>query len=188
MTEDAKQRSLAESLVLVQSALRAPKDRYNSFGKYKYRSLEGIQAALKPLLLDEGLLLTFSDRVDLIGDRYYVVATAVVSKGGESRSEEAYARESFEKKGMDEAQVTGSASSYARKYALCGLFLIDDTQDADEENRAGGEEAAVKDFQACRSREDFEAAQWRWKDIFDLNGDGRVGRVCREVALKYPKR
>lgn len=115
----------------VQMALKAPKDRYNSFGKYKYRSCEGILEAVKPLLDREGLTLTLTDEIVPVGARYYVKATATVSSGDKSVMTWAYAREDESKKGMDGSQVTGTASSYARKYALNGLFLIDDSKDAD---------------------------------------------------------
>lgn len=115
----------------VQMALKAPKDRYNSFGKYKYRSCEGILEAVKPLLDSEGLTLTLTDEIVPVGARYYVKATATVSSGDKDVSTWAYAREDESKKGMDGSQVTGTASSYARKYALNGLFLIDDSKDAD---------------------------------------------------------
>ena len=118
-------------LIAVQSALKAPKGQYNKFGGYKYRSCEDILEAVKPLLADQGLTLTLTDEVLDIGGWHYVQATATVSDGSDSVSCRAYARESETKKGMDASQITGTASSYARKYALNGLFLIDDTKDAD---------------------------------------------------------
>lgn len=114
----------------IQKELNAPKGQRNEFGKYNYRSCEDILSAVKPLLGDD-LVLTLSDSVELIGDRFYIVAVATISDGKESIANQAYAREQYSKKGMDEAQITGSASSYARKYALNGLFAIDDTKDAD---------------------------------------------------------
>lgn len=124
--------AIVDRLMSVQSELKAPKGQYNNFGKYKYRSCEDILEAVKPLLVKYGLALTITDEVVLIGERYYIKATAEVrDRDGESISNCAFARESFEKKGMDESQITGTASSYARKYALNGLFLIDDTKDAD---------------------------------------------------------
>lgn len=125
--------SVYMKLALVQGSLKAPKGQYNSFGKYKYRSAEDILEALKPCLLTEGATVIISDEVVLIGDRYYVKATAtfVDIEDGASVSNTALAREDDNKKGMDGSQITGTASSYARKYALNGLFLIDDTKDAD---------------------------------------------------------
>ena len=113
----------------IQRELKAPKNQYNSFGKYKYRSCEDILEGLKPHL--EGLVLTLSDDVVIVGDRIYVKATATITNGADSVSNTGLARESLEKKGMDASQITGTASSYARKYALNGLFCIDDTKDAD---------------------------------------------------------
>ncbi len=116
----------------IQAELKAPKGQYNSFGKYKYRSCEDILEAVKPLLNKYDAVLMLSDELRLLGDRYYVMARATITKGGEVLGETtAFAREPEEKKGMDTSQITGTASSYARKYALNGLFLIDDTKDAD---------------------------------------------------------
>lgn len=120
-----------EKIVAIQSELKAPKGQYNSFGKYNYRSCENILEGVKPLLAKHGLVLTIQDSIDLIGDRFYVKATATITDGKEQLSTSAYARESLDKKGMDASQVTGATSSYARKYALNGLLAIDDTKDAD---------------------------------------------------------
>lgn len=120
-----------EKIVAIQSELKAPKGQYNSFGKYNYRSCEDILEGVKPLLAKHGLVLTIQDGIELIGDRYYVKATATITDGKESISTSAYERESLDKKGMDASQVTGATSSYARKYALNGLLAIDDTKDAD---------------------------------------------------------
>ena len=123
--------SLTEKLIKIQKELKAPKNNYNSFGKYKYRSAEDILEAVKPLNAEHGLLLTLTDEPVFIGDWHYIKATATITDGNETHSVSAYARESENKKGMDHSQVTGTASSYARKYALNGLYLIDDTKDAD---------------------------------------------------------
>lgn len=120
-----------EKIVAIQSELKAPKGQYNSFGKYNYRSCEDILEGVKPLLAKYGLVLTIQDSIDLIGDRFYVKATATITDGKDEISTSAYARESLDKKGMDASQVTGATSSYARKYALNGLLAIDDTKDAD---------------------------------------------------------
>lgn len=125
-----------EKIVAIQSELKAPKGQYNSFGKYNYRSCEDILEGVKPLLTKHGLVLTIQDSIDLIGDRFYVKATATITDGKEQLSTSAYARESLDKKGMDASQVTGATSSYARKYALNGLLCIDDTKDADTMNNA----------------------------------------------------
>ena len=129
---------LAEKLLKVQAELKAPKGQYNSFGKYKYRNCEDILEAVKPLLSEYNLSLVISDEIIMIGDRFYVKASAEVYCPDEEKmiTVSAFARESEDKKGMDSAQVTGAASSYARKYALNGLFLIDDTKDADSNENA----------------------------------------------------
>ena len=126
-------------LMKVQSKLKAPKGQYNSFGKYSYRSCEDILEALKPLLAEVEAIVNISDEVKLIGNRFYVEATAMFldCETGDSIVARAYAREDETKKGMDLAQVTGSVSSYARKYALNGLFAIDDNKDADSTNTHG---------------------------------------------------
>lgn len=118
----------------IQQKLKAPKGQMNKFGGYKYRSCEDILEAVKPLL-GTGVL-KLEDEIVLIGDRYYIKATATLKDDNEFESASAYARESLSKKGMDESQITGTASSYARKYALNGLFCIDDTKDADTDEHA----------------------------------------------------
>lgn len=125
--------SVYEKLSKVQSELKAPKGQYNSFGKYKYRSCEDILEAVKPLNAKHGVVLTVGDEVVYISNRFYVKATAtfVDIESGEKIINTALAREDDAKKGMDGSQITGTASSYARKYCLNGLFCIDDTKDAD---------------------------------------------------------
>ena len=134
-------------LMHIQTELKAPKNLYNSFGKYHYRNAEGIQEALKPLESKYNVTVTLSDEIVEVGGRVYVKATATITDVaiGESVSVSAYAREAADKKGMDDAQVTGATSSYARKYALNGLFLLDDTKDVDtEEYQTEGKQAANK--------------------------------------------
>lgn len=131
--------SVYEKLSKVQSELKAPKGQYNSFGKYKYRSCEDILEAVKPLNAKHGVVLTVGDEVVEISNRFYVKATAVFVdiESGEKIINTALAREDDSKKGMDGSQITGTASSYARKYCLNGLYCIDDTKDADtDEYRA----------------------------------------------------
>ena len=126
--------SIYETLSHIQVELKAPKNLYNSFGRYKYRNAESILEAAKPLCAKYGCTLTVSDEVILIGSRYYIKATATVQdKDGNAASATALAREDETKKGMDGAQITGTASSYSRKYALNGLFCIDDTKDPDSD-------------------------------------------------------
>ena len=121
-----------KELCEIQKKLKAPKGQFNKFGNYKYRSCEDILEAVKPLLYEHGCSLKLSDDLVYVGDRYYIKATATITtKDGAAETVTAYAREEETKKGMDGSQITGTASSYARKYALNGLFCIDDTKDAD---------------------------------------------------------
>ena len=128
-----------EKLSTVQSKLKVSKENFNSFGNYKYRSCEDILEGAKPILKEVSAIVTLTDTVELIGDRFYIKATATfIDTGkGDTVSVNAFAREDATKKGMDLAQVTGSVSSYARKYALNGLFCIDDTKDSDSTNKHG---------------------------------------------------
>lgn len=121
-------------LAQIQSLIKAPKGQFNSFGKYKYRSCEDIVEAIKPVINPLGYYLILSDEIVNIGNRFYIKATATLSNGTEVYTCSAFAREEEVKKGMDGSQVTGASSSYARKYALNGLFAIDDTKDADNTN------------------------------------------------------
>lgn len=130
--------NIYEKLLNIQNELKCNKNQYNSFGKYKYRSCEDILEAVKPLCVKYKATLILSDTIRCIGDRYYIEAKARlidaeqgIEKEDTAVSNTALARESLEKKGMDDSQITGTASSYARKYALNGLFNIDDTKDAD---------------------------------------------------------
>lgn len=130
-------KTIHQKLIEVQEELKAPKGQYNSFGKYYFRSTEDIVEALKPLLIKRGLLLLMYDEIELIGSRIYVVSTADLTDGATNIKVSARARESETKKGMDDSQITGTASSYARKYALNGMFLIDDSKDADTPEYSG---------------------------------------------------
>ena len=134
-----KMMSVNDKLLMIQKDLNAPKSQYNSFGNYSFRSCEDITEAVKPLLEREGLVLSMSDEIKQIGNRYYIEATASVIDvvEGDRIDVKAYAREQENKKGMDMAQITGAASSYARKYALNGLFAIDDNKDPDSTNKHG---------------------------------------------------
>ena len=123
-----------EKLIKIQEQLKAPKNQRNDFGKYNYRSCEDIFEAVKPLLKENGLSLRLTDELVNIGERYYVKATAILSDGNDTIENVSYAREEETKKGMDGSQITGASSSYARKYALNGLFLIDDVKDSDTTN------------------------------------------------------
>lgn len=131
-----------KELINIQRDLRAPKGQFNQFGRYKYRSCEDILEAVKPLLAANSCTLTITDTMEAVGTRIYVRATATLTNAaGETETTQAFAREEDTKKGMDASQVTGAASSYARKYALNGLFCIDDTKDSDATNHHGKDEA-----------------------------------------------
>lgn len=142
--------SIYAKLSTIQQKLIAPKNQYNSFGKYNYRSCEDILEGLKPCLKEVKAAVTVTDEIVLIGERYYVKATATLfdSETGEYVSNSAYAREEDAKKGMDASQVTGSTSSYARKYALNGLFCIDDVKDADTRDNRQKEAEEQKQAEA----------------------------------------
>lgn len=130
-------------LMMIQQELKAPKGQYNSFAKYNYRSCEDILEAVKPLCIKNNATLLLNDAVQEVSGRFYVVATATLvdTESGDSVSANAYAREPQDKKGMDDSQITGMASSYARKYALNGLFCIDDTKEADTDEAKRQEDA-----------------------------------------------
>ena len=166
--------SIHEKLGKIQVNLKAPKNQFNSFGKYAYRSCEDILEAVKPLLSDTGCTLTITDDVIAVAERIYVKATCKLTeiKTGETVEVSACAREAEDKRGMDAAQVTGSTSSYARKYALNGLFSIDDTKDADATNDHGKGKAPAqavvekaqaagvpveKEYKCCDCGKEFQA-------------------------------
>lgn len=150
----------------IQTELKAPKGQYNSFGKYKYRSCEDILEAVKPILAKYGTSITLSDELVYIGNRYYIKATATLcSKDGDIFTT-AYAREEEEKKGMDGSQITGTASSYARKYALNGLLAIDDTKDSD----------ATNDGVASGNNMSYEAAL-----DYTINFGKHSGKTLKEI-------
>lgn len=136
MSNESK--TIHQKMMEIQKELKAPKGQFNKFGKYHYRSCEDITEAIKPLLDVKLVYLKITDSMELVGDRYYIKATAAIvcAESGEAVSVEAFARESLAKKGMDDSQITGTASSYARKYALNGLLAIDDTKDADTQDNS----------------------------------------------------
>lgn len=142
--------TIYEKLLEIQKELKAPKSQYNSFGKYNYRSAEDILEAIKPLCYKNKVVLTLSDDIVLVNERYYVAAHAKLTDAetAEQIVISAYAREEEEKKGMDGSQVTGAASSYARKYALNGMFDIDDTKDSDFTNTG----SSKKDSESKKSK------------------------------------
>ena len=167
-----------EKLSDIQMRLKAPKSQYNSFGKYNYRNCEDILEAVKPLLNEHKLYINISDSVESIGGRYYIKAVVTVSDGENSISSQAYAREEESKKGMDGSQVTGASSSYARKYALNGMFAIDDTKDSDATNTNGKEQTKEKPKEykcECCGKPFFD---------FDWNGEHYTAGQAYEMSRK----
>ena len=174
-------------LARIQAQVHAPKGQRNEFGKFNYRSAEDILAAVKPVLkeFDQGLII--GDEIVQIGDRIYVKATALLTPLGVSAT--AYAREPASKKGMDDAQVTGSTSSYARKYALAGLFALDNEKDADSnentKERTKAQQEAIniihQDIEGCVTREELLNL---WKRLTPANRDAvRHEFTARKEAL-----
>ena len=178
---------MIEKLIKIQSELKAPKNQNNTFGNYKYRSCEDILEAVKPLLSREGLLLTLTDTIEQIGNRFYVKATVKLTDGTETVENTAYAREEETKKGMDGPQVTGTSSSYARKYALNGLFCIDDTKDADTD------EYKTETVERNKAQENMKRMEeQKYKTLTDLShkakGDGITGEDIKNIiTFKYKK-
>ena len=155
--------SIDESLLFIQQELKAPKGQFNKFGNFYYRSCEDILEGVKPLLKARGCVLTLSDTVKAVGDRVYVEACATLSDGEHVKQVTAYAREAETKKGMDDSQITGTASSYARKYALNGLFCIDDTKDSDSMDNSGDMiDGFIKKLDNAKSMDELQAA---WSSI-----------------------
>ncbi len=159
----------------IQTELNAPKNQRNNFGKYNYRSCEDILEGLKPLLKAAEASIILSDDIKMIGDRIYVVATATLFKDNKNIGEStAFAREPLQQKGMNEAQITGSASSYARKYALNGLFAIDDNKDADTDEHQNN---ANNRPQPKQNKPDYRT------EIFNLLESGRVPSTDKEAYI-----
>jgi hypothetical protein len=151
-----------KELIAIQSELKAPKNQFNAFGKYKYRSVEDILEALKPLLLKYECTLTIEDEVKEVGGIVFIESTAAIQKDMEGRAVTAQAGIDINRKGMDVAQSFGSSSSYARKYALNGLFLIDDTKDPDSTNDHGGK------------KEELTPSHLKWQGAKDSLANGKV--------------
>ena len=172
-------------LTEIQHRLKAPKGQYNSFGKYKYRSCEDILEAVKPILNEVGCFLTLSDEIQLVGDRYYIKATARLQGPDTDVTCTAYAREDLDKKGMDGSQITGTASSYARKYALNGLFCIDDTKDADTDEYANqNRKSNPAPLSAPKSnKEMMHQGHAKWQAMLDSILAGKT--TLEKVKEKY---
>lgn len=170
----------------IQHRLKAPKGQYNSFGKYKYRSCEDILEAVKPILHEVGCSLTLTDEVVLIGDRYYIKATARLKGEDTDEVTTAYAREDQDKKGMDGSQITGTASSYARKYALNGLFCIDDTKDADTDEYANQNSKKTAPATAPKTeKEVFDPNHPLWQKALDkmVAGKGSIKELQKVYTI-----
>lgn len=186
------EKSFAERVVIVQKELKAPKSQYNSFGKYRYRNAEDILNSVKPLLAVNDLILTLSDELIALGSRIYVKATATLQDCNTANaiSVDAYAREDEVKKGMDGSQITGAASSYARKYALNGLFLIDDTKDADATNDGTHEannnrlQEALNLIAQANNRETLNKI---WNTYTDFHLNEKFSQTMADACKKYPK-
>ena len=167
-----------KELIAIQDELKAPKNKYNSFGEYHYRDLDGILEAAKPICKKHGALLTISDTIKNVGGWNYVEATARITNGSETVEVYASARETGEKKKLDSSQLTGTASSYARKYALNGLFLIDDTKDADTD-----EYKRQQDEKKAEAKDAKETEAARKKKITPAQ-KGLVVDMMQELSIK----
>jgi hypothetical protein len=165
-----------KELIAIQAELKAPKNQYNAFGKYKYRSVEDILEAVKPLLLKYGCTLIIEDEVKEVGGIVFIESTASIQKDMEGRAVTAQAGIDINRKGMDVAQSFGSSSSYARKYALNGLFLIDDTKDPDSTNDHGKGPAVTK----TKPTDEQFAYLVRY-----LNGTDAQRKQAKEALVKY---
>ena len=159
--------SVYKKLIEVQTRLKAPKNQYNSFGKYSYRNCEDILEALKPILHEVGATIIISDEIVSVSERYYVKATVkfIDTETGDMVEASANAREEDNKKGMDSSQLTGSTSSYARKYALNGLFAIDDTKDSDFTNTHGKEKKTLEVISEAQAKRMYMLAKGKDPDI-----------------------
>lgn len=175
------------SLSKIQKELKAPKSQHNKFGNYRYRNCEDICEAVKPLLAEQGYHLNMSDEVVQIGERFYVKSTAKVMEGTKVIEQSvAYAREAVSKKGMDESQITGSSSSYSRKYSLNGLFAIDDTN-SDSDSRDNREKSLTKAQQGFAAKmqaaKTLDEVKSLWSKLSEKNRD-----ALRDVANEVRER
>lgn len=186
--------NIQEKLKMIQSELKAPKSQHNNFGNYNYRSLEDINESVKPILDKVGATIVLSDDIVFMGERYYVKATATLydTESNESISVTALARETDVKKGMDSSQVTGATSSYARKYALNGLFAIDDTKDADseeyktEDDKRGNAKATIQSITKAQVKEIRDLAEIKRIKISDLE-DKKSKKIEEFTPAEYAK-
>ena len=174
--------TLNQKLVLIQSELKAPKNQFNSFGNYKYRSQEDILEALKPLLKKYDVSLTIEDEIKQISDLIYVEATVLIESGSETKSIKAQAGIDPNKKKMDLAQCFGSSSSYARKYALNGMFLIDDTKDPDATNDHGANQEPQVEKSKRKQKEELTVESPKWNTVVEAI---KNGYTIEQVKSKY---
>lgn len=179
VSETKVELSFIEKLQDIQSTLKAPKGQYNSFGKYAYRNQEDILEAVKPLLGKHKLIMNISDDIREVGGRIYVEATVKVTDGKDTTFSTAFAREEESKKGMDSAQLTGSTSSYARKYALNGMFLIDDTKDPDATNNHGKELSKETTPKDAPSSKTAVADVSKLKAALETNREGTLSQLAQ---------
>lgn len=176
-----------KELITIQAELKAPKNQRNEYGGYNYRSAEDILEAVKKILPKVGCYLTITDNIEVFGERVYVAATATLTNSeGKSISTKAYAREAAVRKGQDESQITGSTSSYARKYALNGLFCIDDTKDPDVTNKHGKEETQpldvagmVLDIMSSANLDEIKEKWGKYKQY-----DGEEKKIAKAVSIR----
>ena len=181
--------SIIEKLVNIQTELKAPKGNYNSFGNYSYRSCEDILEAVKPLLKAQGVALNLSDEIVAVGERVYVKATASLTDGDNEISVSAYAREAETKKGLDVSQITGTASSYARKYCLGGLLLCDDQKDADtdEYTRRTSRNAPANTEKGYDETEIISETDAHKIRALAVKAGKDVGAMCDYFGVKSPE-
>lgn len=171
---------IKKTLQEIQQKLKAPKNQKNKFGGYKYRSCEDILEAVKPILAEYDMAITLSDEVVAVGDRVYIKAIATIYEWDEKLSTTAYAREAKNRKWMDASQITGSTSSYARKYALNGLFAIDDTKDSDDLNTHWQKKTfKQKNFDKLKSKKD---------KLWDAKTALAVAKKSYKVSKKWEER
>ena len=189
---EKEKKTLVEKLLNIQQELKAPKNQKNTFGGYNYRSCEDILEAVKPLLKKENLIMNITDELVYIGERYYIKATATITdiESGNQFINQAYAREEETKKGMDGSQITGTASSYARKYALNGLFLIDDQKDADtdefqkqqEEKKATPKQIEILENSCTDEEKEKIYNMYDIKDLKDLSMEIASKLVAKKLG------
>lgn len=179
-------KTIYQKLIEIQTELKAPKSQFNKFGGYNYRNCEDVLEAVKPLCAKHDVVPLLSDEIVLVGERYYVKAVAKVTDGKDEIATTAFARESFDKKGMDESQITGSASSYARKYALNGLFCIDDTKDADFMDNSQNKKATSTPPQTTKPKEKHVAG---YDEFLKIQKEKNVPpvEITKFIAAEFKK-